>query len=48
MSFKGWQWKQERLLQEILAYLKSSKGKQLFSFISVFVVAAFWACSHLL
>jgi len=29
------------ILLEILAYVKSSKGKQLFSFVSVFMAAAF-------
>jgi len=37
-SFKGWQWRY--LLLELPAYLRPSKGKQLFSFIFVCMAAA--------
>ena len=40
-SFKGWQWRQEQLLLLTLAYLRTSEGKQLLSFSSVPVAAAF-------
>jgi len=40
-SFKGWQWMLGHLLLDIPAFLRPSKGKQLFSFISVSVTAAF-------
>ena len=49
-SFKGWQWRWGYLLLEILAYLRSCKGKQLISFIFASVAAAFAliliCCSH--
>jgi len=40
-SAKGWQWRWGHLLLEFPAYLRPSKGKLLFPFISASVAAAF-------